>query len=117
MNMFIISKINKILQRLTRKIPQIDISIQQQELFLNYRQNWKTLFYFIVYIYINIKPNIHFNLQHDISDPTFCASDPKPPKIKKPFNVFNFQNYYFTLTRVWRRSKEVKGQKDEVDHH
>lgn len=47
-----------------------------------------------VYIYINIKkPNIHFNLQHDISDPTFCASDPKP-KIKKPFNVFNFQNYY-----------------------
>lgn len=73
--------------------------------------------YFIVYIYINIKPNIHFNLQHDISDPTFCASDPKPPKIKKPFNVFNFQNYYFTLTRVWRRSKEVKGQKDEVDHH
>lgn len=52
MNMFIISKINKILQQLTRKIPQIDISIQQQELFLNYRQNWKTLFYFIVYIYI-----------------------------------------------------------------
>lgn len=85
--------------------------------FSSYRQNWKTLFYFIVYMYINIKPNIHFNLQHDISDPTFCASDPKPPKIKKPFNVFNFQNYYFTLTRVWRRSKEVKGQKDEVDHH
>lgn len=39
-------------------------------------------------------PNIHFNLQHDIFDPTFCASDPKPPKIKKSFNVFNFQNYY-----------------------
>lgn len=50
MNMFIISNINKILQRLTRKIPQIDISIQQQKLFLNYRQNWKTLFYVYTYI-------------------------------------------------------------------
>lgn len=53
-----------------------------------------TILFYCIHIYINIKPNIHFNLQHDISDPTFCASDPKPPKIKKPFNVFNFQNYY-----------------------
>lgn len=50
MNMFIISNINKILQRLTRKIPQIDIPIQQQKRFLNYRQNWKTLFYVYTYI-------------------------------------------------------------------
>lgn len=61
--------------------------------FLNYRIGRH--YFMCIHIYKYKKnPNIHFNLQHDISDPTFCASDPKPPKIKKSFNVFNFQNYY-----------------------
>lgn len=54
MNMFIISNINKILQRLRRKIPQIDISIQQQKLFFKLQTELEDTI-LCVYIYINIK--------------------------------------------------------------
>lgn len=95
------------LQRLTRKIPQIDISIQQQKLFLNYRQNWNILY---IYIYKKQIFTLIFNMTFLI--PHFVLLTPHHQRLRNLLMCLIFKIttcYINTSVEKEQRSKGPKG--------